>query len=184
MEDLEHLQRCLVCDRAKYFSHPSIVLYSLAIPPLKLKLGQQIGEGLLIANHLDESLWWANQKHWAAVRSYFLHSFLQVKRCCCTFHQSQLHVQECKAKTIFLSQTDIHWIFFIEFYSADHIPSTAGDALRRTRDPPQARTKGRVLNLCKSAFPAKSRDHTIDGWTMKKSWEIGMKKTENCTFRQ
>jgi len=34
--------------------------------------------GLLIANHLDQSLWWTNQKHWATVRSYLLHSFLQV----------------------------------------------------------------------------------------------------------
>jgi hypothetical protein len=36
----------------------------------------KIGGGLLIANHLDQSVWWANQKHWAAVRSYLLHSFL------------------------------------------------------------------------------------------------------------
>jgi hypothetical protein len=43
---------------------------------------------------------------------------------------------------------------------------------------PRYEPKWRVLNLCKSAFCAKSRDHTIDGWTMKKSWEIGMKKTE------
>jgi hypothetical protein len=40
----------------KYFSHPSLVIYSFATPPIKLKLGQQIGGGLLIANHLDQSL--------------------------------------------------------------------------------------------------------------------------------
>jgi len=34
----------------KYFSHPSLVLYFFATPPIKLKLGQQIGGGLLIAN--------------------------------------------------------------------------------------------------------------------------------------
>ncbi len=28
----------------KYFSHPSLVIYSFATPPIKLKLGQQIGE--------------------------------------------------------------------------------------------------------------------------------------------
>jgi hypothetical protein len=33
----------------KYFSHPSLVIYSFATPPIKLKLGQQIGGGLLIA---------------------------------------------------------------------------------------------------------------------------------------
>jgi hypothetical protein len=40
---------------SKYFSHPNLVMYSFAIPPIKLKLGQQIGEELLIANHLDQS---------------------------------------------------------------------------------------------------------------------------------
>ncbi len=53
----------------KYFSHPSLVMYSFAIH-MKLKWGLQISGGLLIANHLDQSLWWANQKHWVAVRSY------------------------------------------------------------------------------------------------------------------
>jgi hypothetical protein len=37
----------------KYFSHPSLVMYSFVTPPIKLKLGQQIGGGLLIVNHLD-----------------------------------------------------------------------------------------------------------------------------------
>jgi len=41
----------------KYFSHPSLVIYWLATPPGKLKMGQPIGVGrLLIASHLDESL--------------------------------------------------------------------------------------------------------------------------------
>jgi hypothetical protein len=47
----------------KYFSHPGLVIYFFATPPIKLKLGRQIGGGLLIANHLDQSLWWANQKY-------------------------------------------------------------------------------------------------------------------------
>jgi len=63
----------------KYFSHPSLVMYSFATPPLKLKRGQQIAGGLLITHHLDQSLWWANQKHWVAVTSYLLYSFLQVQ---------------------------------------------------------------------------------------------------------
>jgi hypothetical protein len=67
---------------AKYFSHPSSVMYSSATRLIKLRLGQQIGGGLLIAkNHMDQSLWWANQKHWAAVRSYLLHSSLHVHSC-------------------------------------------------------------------------------------------------------
>jgi hypothetical protein len=61
-----------------YFSHPSLVIYFFATPSIKLKLGQQIGEGLLISNHMGQSLWSANQKHWAQIRSYLLQSFLQV----------------------------------------------------------------------------------------------------------
>jgi len=60
-----------------FYSHPSLVMYSFATPPIELKLGQQIRGGLLIANHLDQSLWWANQKQWA-VRSYLIHFFSQV----------------------------------------------------------------------------------------------------------
>ncbi len=37
----------------KYFSHPCLCMYSFATPPIKLKLEQQMGVGLLIANHLD-----------------------------------------------------------------------------------------------------------------------------------
>jgi hypothetical protein len=57
------------------FPHPRLVMYCFATPPTKLKLGQQIVWGV-IRNHLDESLWWANQKHWAAVRSYLVLSSL------------------------------------------------------------------------------------------------------------
>jgi len=60
----------------KYFSHPSLVIYFFPTPPIKPKLGQQIGRGLLIVNHLDQSLWSANQKCWPPVRSYVLHTHL------------------------------------------------------------------------------------------------------------
>ncbi len=88
-----------------YISHPSLVMYPFATPPIKLKLGQQIDGELLTANHLDQSLWWANQKHWAVVRSYLLHSFLQVHSAAAPFtsHGNVQHL--CWAKTIFLSQT-------------------------------------------------------------------------------
>jgi hypothetical protein len=63
----------------KCFSHPSLVVYFFATPPLKLKLETaKKGKGLLIANHLDQSLWSTNQKYWTVVRSYLLHS---VQRC-------------------------------------------------------------------------------------------------------
>ncbi len=60
------------------FSRPSLVIYSFATPPITLKLGQQIGRRLLVGDHLDQSLWRANQKLWSSVRSYSLRSFLQV----------------------------------------------------------------------------------------------------------
>ncbi len=67
-----------------------------------LKRGQQIGGGLLIANHLDESLWWINQKHWKSVKSYLLHSFLQVHSVVVPFTR---HQKLCR-------------LFFIQFYSS------------------------------------------------------------------
>jgi hypothetical protein len=93
----------------KYFSHPSLLMYSFATPPIKLKLGQQIGGRLLIANHMDQSLWWANQKHWAAVRSYLLH---------CASYQPRSPAQLWWGKTIFVSQTGTGCIFFIHLYCA------------------------------------------------------------------
>jgi hypothetical protein len=39
----------------KYFSHPNLVMYSFATSPIKLKLREQIGVGLLITNHLDHN---------------------------------------------------------------------------------------------------------------------------------
>ncbi len=96
-----------------------------ATPPMKLKMGQHTGQRLLIANHLDQSLWWTNQKHSAAVRSYLSHSFLQVHGCAFC-HPLQI-VQLCWAKTIFLSQSRMFWLSFIQFYSADHILSTTAD---------------------------------------------------------
>jgi len=67
----------------KYFSHPSFVMFFFGTPPIKLKLERQIRGGLLIANHMDQSVRWANQRHWTAVRSYLLHSFLQVHSLLC-----------------------------------------------------------------------------------------------------
>jgi hypothetical protein len=66
------------------FSHPSLgsrYFTFLGNPTNKTETGtanKQV-RGVLIANHLDQSLWWwANQKHSApAVRSYSLQAFLQ-----------------------------------------------------------------------------------------------------------
>ncbi len=46
----------------KYFSHPSLVIYFFPIPPIKLKLGLQIGGKLLVATQLDQSNYVGNQQ--------------------------------------------------------------------------------------------------------------------------
>jgi hypothetical protein len=103
-----------------YFSHQSLVIYFCPTPHIKLKLGLQIGCRVLIANHLDQSLWLANQKQGAAVRSYLLHCSLAGVRLCCAFYQPQQTVQKCWAKTI---MTCLHPILQC------HILSTSGVAL-------------------------------------------------------
>jgi hypothetical protein len=71
----KHRWRCWVCEEAMQISaSPAVlsmwpcknmfhIMYFFATSPIKLKSGQQMGGGLLIANHLDQSLCWANQKH-------------------------------------------------------------------------------------------------------------------------
>jgi hypothetical protein len=113
---LEHLQQCSRCDPAKKNSHPSLVIYFLATQLIKWKLGQQIGEGLLIANHLDHSLY----SNPIVIITLF---FAGALRCCDLY-------QPCKLCTYvgpnhFRRQTGI-----FSPYCADHILSTAGDALR------------------------------------------------------
>jgi hypothetical protein len=104
MSFLDHLQRCSVCDPVKIFFISKFSYVLLCNPTNKTETGTANNRwgGLLIANHTDQSLRWANQKHWASVRSYLLHSFLQV--------------QVGFSSSIFTVQ--------------DHILSTIGDSLR------------------------------------------------------
>jgi hypothetical protein len=60
--DLEHSSSSQYVTRQKYFSHPSLVIYCLPTPHIKLKLQLQIGGRLLIATHLDQSNYLANQQ--------------------------------------------------------------------------------------------------------------------------
>ncbi len=46
----------------------------------------------------------------------FITLFLAGAQRCCTFYQLQQPAQLCRAKTIFLSQISIRWIFFIQIY--------------------------------------------------------------------
>jgi hypothetical protein len=67
----------------------------LATLPIKLKLELHIHGGLLIANHLDQSLWSTNQKYWVAVMCNLLLFFdgefitliLDVEQLCGAFYQ-------------------------------------------------------------------------------------------------
>jgi len=63
------------------------------------------GQGTtVIINHLDPSLWVANQKQGEAVRSNLLFSSLEGTRLCCGLHHPQRTGQNWWAKSILLSQ--------------------------------------------------------------------------------
>jgi hypothetical protein len=84
----------------KYFSQPSfnyLTFFSFPpTPPIKLKLGSQIGGRLLTAkNHLQQSLWLGNQNQ--------------------NHHQRPI---KCSVKIILLSQTGhMFWLFFCTYRS-------------------------------------------------------------------
>ncbi len=131
----------LVMTPAKIFFHIQVlVICTLLQPPTQKNCWnweQQFGGRLLlIANHLDQSSWSTNQKHWATVRSYLLHSFLEVHRaCCCAF------LAKPRLATWVIVQSQNHFCssaepgrMYVRFSSSNftvwgHILSTAGDAL-------------------------------------------------------
>jgi hypothetical protein len=98
--------------------------------------------GLLIGNHLDQSLWSTNQKYWAAVRSKFLHSFLEVHNCVAPFI-SHCKLQEFGAEkpNFWAKQPHVHFSA-INFTVWSHILSTVGDALSTC-------SVGDALSTCK-----------------------------------
>jgi hypothetical protein len=115
----------------KCFSSPTCLLFPNPTY-IKLKLGQQIGGRLLIANHLDKSLWLVNQKQAPAVRSYLYQQYNHIHytllwralgvRLSCAFHQRPETVQKYWGKTIFLSgnmlflsETSMFRLLFIQF---------------------------------------------------------------------
>jgi hypothetical protein len=115
-----------------FFTSKFSYLLFFAIPPmkLKLKLGQQKGWGLLIGNHLDKSLWWTNQKYWAAVKSYLLCSFVQVQSVVAvpfTRHYKVYNYAEPKPFS-WTKQPDFN-LSSSNFTIQDHMLNTTGDAL-------------------------------------------------------
>ncbi len=115
----------------KYFSHPSWNCLLFSDPTLKTEMGTAIRWERLIANHLDQSLWLANQKHGAPVRSYLLRSSQAGACLCCTFYQPYQTEPICRRKIIFLSQAAICWLFSSNFNLQGHVLSTSGDALTK-----------------------------------------------------
>jgi hypothetical protein len=112
-DTLKHPQRCSVFDPAKIFLTSKFICFFFPpTPSIQLKLEPQIGGRLLIANHLDQSLWLVDEKQGAAVRSYLLHSSLASVRLCCAFYQRQQTLQKWWIKTILLSQTQ-HVLTFL-----------------------------------------------------------------------
>ncbi len=109
--------------------NPSLVSYFFSTPPIKLKLGQQIGGRLLIANHLDQSVWWANQKHWPAVKSYLLHSFLQVHNATGPFTSHYCKLCIMLSQNHFPDPNRQHVLTFLHPISLELMLSTTGDAL-------------------------------------------------------
>ncbi len=118
----------------KYISHPSLVIYSFAILTIKLKLGQEIGGGLLIAKHLDQSLRWANQTHWAAVRSYLVQGNIGN-------YAGPKPFSWAKPAYVRFSSSN--------FTVKDHVGSTIGDALSKKEVLPSLQYVGdRYLLAC------------------------------------
>ncbi len=85
--------------------------------------------GLLIANHLDQSLWSTNQKYWAVVRSNLLHSFLEVHNYVAPFtSHSKLHEFGAEKPISWAKPAHFHFLT-IHFIVWSHILSTSADAL-------------------------------------------------------
>jgi hypothetical protein len=99
-----------VCDPAKkYFSHPSLVIYFFFNPTYKSESGTPIGWGnYLLPNSKPPGpiTMMSQSETLTVVRSYLLHSFLQVHNLVDPFTLSQL----CWAKIVFLSQNCCNYV--------------------------------------------------------------------------
>jgi hypothetical protein len=86
----------------------SLAVLFFGNPTNKTKLELHIHGGLLIANHLDQSLWSTNQKYWAAVMCNLLHSFWEVHNSVVPF-TSHVKLHE------FVAQKPISWAKPVHF---------------------------------------------------------------------
>jgi hypothetical protein len=137
-----------------------LVMHSFATPPIKLKLGQQIGGGLLIANCLDQSLWRANEKHWVAVRSHLLHSFLQVHSTSAAFTSHGNLRNYADPKPFSLAKPACVGFSSSNFTVQDHIPMPS----RQSRSSKMSCIWYTVLWMSDGK---QQLDLSLDGWTSK-----------------
>jgi len=128
----------------------SLVVFFLATPTIKLKLELHIHGGLLIANHLDQSLSPTNHKYWAAVMYNLFYSFCwEVPKCVAPFSShNKLHefgaekpiswakpahfeffAINCTEKPISWAKPAYFDVFAINCTIWSHMLSTVGDAL-------------------------------------------------------
>jgi hypothetical protein len=116
---------------------------------------------LLIANHLDQSLWSTNQKYWAAFRSNLVHSFLEVHTCVATFTgHGKLHKFGAEKPISWAKRA--HFDFFtIKCTVWSHILSTGGDALTlHLHKLWNHITMEGTFTYCKANTPTKSKECT------------------------
>jgi hypothetical protein len=118
---LEHLQWCSMWPW-KNISHIQVlVTYCFPTLPIKLKLGLQIGGRLLMATHLDQWNYLANQKQ-GTVNKYDLTVFIRLFQGSesCTFFQGH--------RSLPVNPLDLTAVHYPRFPVQGHILSTNGDA--------------------------------------------------------
>jgi hypothetical protein len=141
---LTFLHPDLLCMVTSKFSY---ILFSNPAHKIETETVQTCGR-LLIANYMDQSLWLANQKQGAAVRSYLSHSSLAGVRLGCAFYQPQQIVQNAWPKPFWWAKLAYFDFSSSRFIVHGHILSNIGDALRMDN-----KTKAEVLtNKTKRAY--------------------------------
>jgi hypothetical protein len=75
-------------------------MYSFATPPIKLKLGQQIGEEITNSKPLGQIIMMPIRNTEQQLdHIYFITLFSAgAQRCCCAFHEPQQRAQLCEGK--------------------------------------------------------------------------------------
>ncbi len=144
---LEQLHWFSVHDPAKYFWHPRLIIYFF---PIRLKLGLQTGERLLIGAHLDISNYLANQT--AGVRL------------CCAFYRAQNPAGPnpfCWAKPACFNFSSSNFVLL------GHILCTSGSALTLVLSSLTLLLRDCWIVLCESFFCSfVSSFDTRDSWVV------------------